>query len=134
MKSQAKTPDEYLASVPAERRPHLERLRKLIKKSVPAASESMQWGMLGFAIDGRPFAALASQKNHLGLYLMDLYTQPALQKKHAAALRPLKMGKSCITFKSVDDLPLDTIAAILKEAPNVVVKTGTLAAKKKAQS
>ena len=131
MKSQAKTPAEYLASVPSDRRPHLERLRALIKKSVPAASESIQWGMLGFGINGRPFAALASQKNYLSLYLMDLYTQPGLRKKHAAALEPLKMGKSCINFDSVDALPLDTIAAILKEAPKVVVTTGTLAPKKK---
>jgi len=133
MKSQAKTPAEYLASVPAERRPHLEKLRTLIKKSVPDASESMCWGMLGFDIQGRLFAAMASQKNHLSLYLMDLYTQPSLRKKHAAALKPLKMGKSCINFGSVDELPLDAIAAILKAAPNVVVASGTLAPKKKSK-
>jgi uncharacterized protein YdhG (YjbR/CyaY superfamily) len=131
MRSQATTPAEYLASVPADRRAHLERLRKLVKKSVPAATESMCWGMLGFGINGRPFAALASQKNHLSLYLMDLYTQPALRKKHAAALKPLKMGKSCINFRSIDELPLDTIGAILEEAPHIQVTTGTLAPKKK---
>jgi hypothetical protein len=58
---------------------------------------------------------------------MDLYVQPGLRKKHEKELRKLKMGKSCINFSSIDELPLETIGAILKEAPNVVVKTGTLA-------
>ena len=126
MKIEAKNGAEYVAAIPAERRPHVEKLRTLVKKAVPKATEGIQWGMLGYAIDGRPFAAIASQKNHLSLYLMDLYTQPALKKKHGKALAKLKMGKSCINFSSVDELPLDTIAAILREAPNVVVKTGTL--------
>ena len=123
-----------MAAIPAERRPHVERLRKLVKDAVPAATEGMQWGMLGYAIGGRPFAAIASQKSYLSLYLMDLYTQPGLRKAHEKALAKLKMGKSCINFSSVDELPLDTIGAILRVAPDVVVKSGTMAggAKKKA--
>src|SRR5262249_51642585 len=119
MKIEAKDAKGYLAAIPEERRPHVEALRKLVKKAVPRATEGIQWGMLGFAIDGRPFAAIASQKNYLSLYLMDLYTQPALKKKHAKALSTLKMGKSCINFSSIDELPLQTIEAILREAPNV---------------
>ena len=131
MKIEAKDAKGYVAAIPAERRPHVEKLRALVKKEVPRATEGIQWGMLGYAIEGRPFAAIASQKNHLSLYLMDLYTQPALKKKHEKALAKLKMGKSCINFSSVDELPLDTIAAILREAPSVVVTSGTMAAKKK---
>jgi uncharacterized protein YdhG (YjbR/CyaY superfamily) len=127
MKSDAKNPKEYVAGVPPERRPHIEKLRALIKKSVPKAREGVFWGMLGFSIDERPFVGLASQKNYLSLYLMDLYAQPGLRDKHAAALSKLKMGKSCINFHSVDELPLETIGAILREAPNVVVKGGTMA-------
>jgi uncharacterized protein YdhG (YjbR/CyaY superfamily) len=130
MKIEAKDAKGYVAAVPAERRPHVEALRALVKKAVPKATEGIQWGMLGYAIDGRPFAAIASQKNYLSLYLMDLYTQPALKKKHEKALAKLKMGKSCINFSSVDELPLDTIAAILREAPNVVVERGTMAKKR----
>ena len=131
MKIDAKTADEYLAKVDDERRPQLARLRALVKRSVPKATESIQWGMIGWAYEGRPFAALASQKNHMSLYLMDLYTQPGLRQKHAKALARLRIGKSCITFDSIEELPLDTIAAVLREAPNVVVATGTLAAKRK---
>jgi hypothetical protein len=61
---------------------------------------------------------------------MDLYTQPDLREKHATALAPLKMGKSCINFQTVDELPLETVGAILSVAPNLQVTTGTLAAKK----
>lgn len=127
MKVEAADADAYVAAIPAERRPHVERLRALVRRVVPRATESIQWGMIGWAIDGRPFAAVASQKNHLSLYLMDLYTQPALRATHAAALAGLKMGKSCIRFDSVDELPLATIEAILVEAPRVEVTRGTLA-------
>ena len=132
MKIEAKSAKEYVAAVPSERRPCIEKLRALVKAEVPAATEGIQWGMLGYAIDGRPFAAIASQKNYLSLYLMDLYTTPALRKQHEKALAKLKPGKSCINFSSVDELPLDAIAAILRAAPSVVVKSGTLAAKKAA--
>jgi len=131
MKIEAKDGNGYVAAIPAERRPHVEKLRALVKKAVPRATEGIQYGMLGYAIEGRPFAAIASQKNYLSLYLMDLYTQPGLKKKHEKALSSLKMGKSCINFSSVDELPLDTIAAILREAPNVVVTSGTMAGGKK---
>ena len=127
MRIVAETPEAYLQAVPPERRPHLEKLRALIKKSVPRAEERITWGMLGYVIGERPFVAMASQKRYLSLYLMDLYTQPRLRQQHAAALAALDMGKSCINFQSVDELPLDTIGAILREAPNVVVSSGTLA-------
>jgi uncharacterized protein YdhG (YjbR/CyaY superfamily) len=126
VKSDAKDPESYMAAVPAERRPHIDKLRALVSKSVPKATEGVFWGMLGFAIGERPFVGLSSQKNYISLYLMDLYTQPGLREKHADALSKLKMGKSCINFQSVDELPLDTIAAILREAPKFVVKGGTM--------
>jgi uncharacterized protein YdhG (YjbR/CyaY superfamily) len=130
MKSTAATPREYVAALPPDRRAHVETLRKLVKKQVPAAAESIQWGMIGYALDGRPFAAIASQKNYLSLYLMDLYTQPGLRERHAAALAKLKMGKSCINFSDVEELPLDAIADILRAAPAATVEKGTLKAQK----
>ena len=126
MKIDAKDAKGYLAAIPAERRPHIETLRALIKRAVPQATEGIEYGMLGYAIAGRPFVSLASQKNYLSLYLCDLYSQPALKKKYEKKLAGLKMGKSCINFSSVDELPLDAIEAILREAPKVVVTTGTL--------
>jgi uncharacterized protein YdhG (YjbR/CyaY superfamily) len=133
MRSQAKSPTEYLAALPVERRRSLEQLRKLVKKAVPASVEGISWGMIGYSVDGRPFAAMAAQKSYLSLYLMDLYSQPGLREKHAEALAGLKMGKSCINFQSLDELPLDAITAILKEAPKVRVTSGTLAPKKKSR-
>ena len=127
MKIEAKDGPDYVMKIPVERRPHVERLRALVKQAVPRAKEGIVWGMLGYTIDERPFAAIASQKNYLSLYLMDLYSQPGLRKKHEKSLAKLKMGKSCINFSSVEELPLDTIEAILREAPKVKVDRGTMA-------
>ena len=66
----AKDPDDYVASVPEERRPHLEQIRRLVKTAVPDAEERILWGMIGYEIHGRPFAAVASQKASMSLYLM----------------------------------------------------------------
>src|SRR5262249_35500414 len=114
-------------AVDPARRPEIEKLRKLVLAAVPGATECIQFGMLGYSVDGRPFAAIAAQKRYLSLYLMDLYTQPGLRERHADALAGLKMGKSCINFSSVDELPLGALRAILAEAPKVKVERGTLA-------
>src|SRR5689334_3396263 len=127
MKIEAATPTQYLAKIPADRRPHIERLRKLVRKAVPRAQESIVWGMLGYTIGERPFVCIASQKNYMSLYLCDLYLQPGLRKKHEKAFAGVKMGKSCINFNDVDELPLGAVEAILREAPNVVVASGTMA-------
>jgi uncharacterized protein YdhG (YjbR/CyaY superfamily) len=127
MKTPAKDPAAYLAGIDDARRPHVEKLRALVKRAVPKATEAIVWGMLGYTYEGRPFAAIASHKSYLSLYLMDLYVQPGLREKHAKALAKLHMGKSCINFDTLDELPLETIAAILKEAPKVKVSSGTMA-------
>jgi uncharacterized protein YdhG (YjbR/CyaY superfamily) len=132
MPTRARTVDEYLASIDAERRSHVEAIRSLVKRTVPRATEGIAWGMVGYAYEGRPFAAIAAHKSYLSLYLMDLYTQPGLRQKHEKALSRLKMGKSCINFASIDELPLETIEAIVKEAPKFVVEKGTLASVSKA--
>jgi uncharacterized protein YdhG (YjbR/CyaY superfamily) len=127
MKINAASPDEYVAKIPAERKPHIERLRKLVRKAVPRAEEGIVWGMLGYTIGERPFVCIASQKNYMSLYLCDLYLLPALRKKHERAFAGVKMGKSCINFTDVAQLPLDAVEAILREAPKVQVKSGTMA-------
>jgi uncharacterized protein YdhG (YjbR/CyaY superfamily) len=134
MQIAAKDPDEYVASVPEERRPHLEHIRKLVRSTVPDADEKILWGMIGYEIHGRPFAAVASQKASMSLYLMDLYTQPELAKEHAAALSKVSKGKSCLHFQRAGDLPLEVVAKILKKAPSIQVELGTLAGKRKAKS
>src|SRR5215475_3444714 len=127
MQLKAANATEYMSKIPADRRPHIETLRRLVRKAVPRAEEGIVWGTLGYCIGERPFVVIASQKNYISLYLLDMYTQPALRKKHEKAFKGVKMGKSCINFTDVAKLPLDAIEAILREAPNVVVKSGTMA-------
>ncbi|HTJ83485.1 MAG TPA: DUF1801 domain-containing protein [Polyangiaceae bacterium] len=130
MRIAAEDPDAYVASVPEERREHLERVRSLVRETVPDADEKILWGMIGWEIHGRPFAAVASQKESMSLYLMDLYTQPALMKEHAAALKKVAKGKSCLHFRRAGELPLDVVAKILSVAPSIAVDVGTLGAKR----
>lgn len=127
MRSEATTPEAYIAGIPEDRRAVVEKLRALVFEAVPGATEHIQYGMLGYAIGGRAFASLASQKNYVAFYLMDLYTQPGLREKHAAALSKLDVGKSCIRFQPKAELPLDTFRAILSVAPTAVVTRGTMA-------
>ena len=126
MKSSAKAPAEYLASLAPERREAITALRKLIRKHLPTGyEEAMQWGMLCYQVplkrcpqtyNGMPlgYVALASQKNYMGLYLMGLCVDPAALKRFRASYKAsgkkLDMGKVCLHFKKLDDLPLPLIA------------------------
>lgn len=126
MYSDAKTVDEYIASLPAERRQDIKNLRSLIRKNIPKGyEEGMLFGMIAYYIPFKDYPdtynkqplcymALASQKNYLSLYVMNIYGQPEneawLQDAFAKAGKKLNMGKSCIRFKTLNDLPLDAIA------------------------
>ena len=71
----------------------------------------MQHGMAAYDLDGL-LCALASQKNHMALYVCE----GEIVDAHRAALGKLNCGKGCIRFRKLDELPLDVIAMILKEA------------------
>jgi hypothetical protein len=123
--SNALTPEAYLASLPADRRAILAELRRRIARRLPAGfEECMEFGMLAYVVplsrypetyNERPLmlAALASQKAYLSLYLMNVYgdreTERWLVEGFRRAGKPLLMGKSCIRFTSLEDLPLDVI-------------------------
>jgi hypothetical protein len=125
--STASTVSEYLASLPPERRVVIAAVRKLIRGSLPKGyRETMSFGMITYEIpltrypqtyNGQPLAyvALAAQKNKYSLYLTCAYLDEAratrLRDAHARAGKKLDMGKSCIRFKSLDDLVPDAIAA-----------------------
>jgi hypothetical protein len=127
--SKATTVKEYLDELPAERRKAISAVRKTIRKHLPEGfKEGMQYGMIGYFIplkrypttyNGQPLgiAALASQKNYMALYLMAVYGDPKLEKwfksAFAKAGKKLDMGKSCVRFKSLDDLPLDVIGEVV---------------------
>ena len=128
-KPKASTPKEYLDALPEDRRKALRKIRATINKALPKGfKEGIQYGMIGWFVphsrypDGYhcdakqplPFASLASQKNHIGIYLMSVYGDPKLNKWFQKAWKDsghkLDMGKSCVRVKSIDDVPLDVLA------------------------
>ncbi len=111
MKSTATTVAEYLAELPADRQAALKKVRSVIQKTVPGAKESMQHGMAAYDLNGMLFA-LASQKNHMALYVCEAEVVEA----HRSALGKLNSGKGCIRFSKLEELPLDAITQILREA------------------
>jgi hypothetical protein len=129
--SKAGTVSEYLKSLPPERRGQIEKVRSVIKRNLPRGYvEAMQYGMIGYAVplsrypvtyNKQPLAlaALASQKGYCSLYLMSIYSSPALKSWFEAAFakagKKLDMGKSCVRFKTVDDLPLDVIGKAISK-------------------
>ena len=132
-KPQAASVDEYLASLPPDRREEIERVRRVVTKNLPAGyEEGMGFGMICYSVplsmyrdtyNKQPlmYAALASQKNYLSLYLMPVYPDGTLDKRlrdaFAASGKKLDMGKSCIRFKRADDLPLDAIGDVVAAVP-----------------
>ena len=125
-RSDAATPEAYLAEQDPGRRAELARVRDLVNANLPDGyAERMAWGMISWEVpldvsgptyNKQPlvFAALAAQKNHNALYLNCTYASPGsterLKQAAAAAGKKLDMGKSCIRFKRAGDLPLDEIA------------------------
>jgi hypothetical protein len=123
----------YLAELPKEKREVLAAVRAVIRKNLPGGyREGMLWGMIGYAIplerypetyNGQPlcYAALAAQKNHFALYLMSAYGDPGeakrLKQGFAKAGKRLDMGKSCVRFRRLEDLPLDVIGKVIAATP-----------------
>ena len=119
------TVEEYIAGLPESRADQITRLREVILKRLPEGyAEVMDFGMIAYVIpletypntyNGHPlmYAALASQKRHMSLYLMNVYgdgeTQAWFTEGFTAAGKKLDMGKACVRFKNLDDLPLDHI-------------------------
>lgn len=136
MQSSAATVDEYLASLPEDRRAAIDAVRKVVLKNLDKKfKEEMQYGMIGYNVPlsvypkgyhctpntPLPYAGLASQKNAMSLYLMAIYGDTALRDwftaEWAKTGKKLDMGKSCIRFKKVEDLALDVIGQAIKRVP-----------------
>jgi hypothetical protein len=131
--SKAKTVAAYLKELPADRRKVVSTVRDLVRKHLPDGyDELMGYGMIMFSVplsrlpntyNGHPlcYVALAAQKNYYALYLMCVYNGSAGESKFQAEYRKtgkkLDMGKSCVRFKSLDDLPLDLIARTVASVP-----------------
>jgi len=151
VQSKAKTVKEYLAELPEDRRAALVAVRKVIRKNLDKDyEEGMQYGMIGYYVPHKvyppgyhcdpkqpvTFAGLASQKNHMAVYLMCIYGHKEhdqwFRKEWAKTGKKLDAGKSCIRFKKLDDLALDVIGQAIARVPakkyiayyESVIKTG----------
>lgn len=127
--SKAATVTEYLQALPDDRRKEIAKVRSVIRKHLPKGyEEAMTYGLITYQVplrkypdtyNGQPlcYAALAAQKNFNSLYLMRPYGDPAqlraLKDSFAKAGKKLDMGKSCIHFKSAEDLPLPAIGKLV---------------------
>ena len=128
MQSKAKTVKEYLNELPPDRKTAISAVREVILKNLPKGfEEMMQYGMIGYSVPHSvyppgyhcdpkqplPFVGLASQKNHMAVYMMNIYmdkeTENWFTKAYKATGKKLDIGKSCIRFKKLDDLALDVI-------------------------
>ena len=133
MKSSAPTVQKYLEELPEDRRAVVEAVREMVLHNLPAGySETMRWGMISYEIplerypktyNRQPLAyiGLAAQKNNYALYLTSVYQDPEqearLREGFRKAGKKLDMGKSCLLFKKLDDLPMNVIAEAVASTP-----------------
>ena len=132
MQSKAASPEEYMASLPTDRKQAMETLRKVLKQNLPKGfKETMGYGMLCYVVphtlypkgyhcnpdQALPFISLASQKNFIALYHMGIYADPELLQWFTGeytrvSKTKLDMGKSCIRFKKPEQIPFDLIGRL----------------------
>lgn len=131
----AENPKEYISKIPEDRIPYFKKLRQTILDNIPKGfEEQMIYGMIGYVVprsiypDGYhcdtslplPFVNIASQKNFIALYHMGIYANPEIHDwfvseypKHCK--RKLDMGKSCVRFKKVEEIPFELIAELMQK-------------------
>ena len=135
MKSDAKTPDEYIAELPDERKSAMTKLRETILQNLPEGFvEEMNYGMIGYVVPHSIYPKgyganpklplgmlnIASQKNDITMHHMGLYSDKKLLEwfteeypKHSKT--KLDMGKGCVHFKKTENIPFDLIAELVKK-------------------
>ena len=135
MISSAESPKEYISQLPEERKAPMEKLRKTVLANLPAGfNDEMSYGMLGYVVPHStfprgyhcdpklplPFMSIASQKKFIALYHMGIYAKKELldwfvseYPKHCKF--KLDMGKSCIRFKKIEDIPYELIAQLCQK-------------------
>jgi uncharacterized protein YdhG (YjbR/CyaY superfamily) len=145
MRSDATTVAGYLAALQPDRREALDTVRAEILANLPDGyEEAMNWGMITYQVpldrypdtyNGEPlmYAALASQKNHMAVYLIAVYADEETREEFTAAYKAtgkrIDMGKSCVRFKKLEDLPLELIGKTIAEVSVDVFVTETEAAR-----
>lgn len=135
MQSNAQTIADYLCELPENRKETMNKLRAIILQNIPEGFvETMSYGMIGYVVPHTiypfgyhcdpklplPFINLASQKNFIAFYHMGIYANPELLKWFSSEFpkytnQKLDMGKSCIRFKKMDQIPFDLIAELVRK-------------------
>lgn len=131
--SKAATVQEYLDELPEERRAVVSAVRDVIRRNLPDGyREMIGSGMIAYGIpledypatyNGQPlgYAGLAAQKHYYALYLLGVYSDSQqeawLRDEFRKAGKKLDMGKCCVRFKKLDDLPLDAIGQVIASTP-----------------
>lgn len=133
VKSYAATVEQYLDELPDDRRAVVSQVREVILKRLPKGyRETINWGMISYEVpleqyphtyNGQPlgYLALAAQKNYYALYMMTVYQDPEQEKRlregFNQAGKKLDMGKCCIRFRKLEDIPLDVIGRAVASTP-----------------
>jgi uncharacterized protein YdhG (YjbR/CyaY superfamily) len=133
MQSNAESVEEYLEELPPDRREAIGTIRDVINEHLPQGYvEQMEWGMVSWVVpladypntyNGRPltYVSLASQKNHMAVYLLGLYQEAPeeawFRQQYADRGMRLDMGKSCVRFKRLDEVPLDVLGEVIARIP-----------------
>ncbi len=148
MKSTALSIEEYLSELPQERREAITKVRRTILENLPEGfEESMNWGMITYQVplevypdtyNKKPlmYAALANQKNHMAIYLTGIYMDEDLnqdfESKYRATGKRYDVGKSCVRFRKLDDLPLELIGESIQamDLDEFIERTKSLSARK----
>src|SRR4051794_16782196 len=121
----ALTVNQWLASVPAERKDAIDAVRDAVNERLPRGyQETVDWGMLAWVVpfatlpnthNGHPLllAALGAHRKLMTVYVMGVYEDPKLRSEFQTAYKKagkkLNMGGCCVHFKTLDDLPLDVV-------------------------
>ena len=130
MRSEATSVEQYLAELEPERREALETVRQAILANLPEGyQEAISSGMIAYQVpletypdtyNGKPlvYAALASQKRHMAVYLMGIYMDPAereaFEATYKATGKRMDIGKSCVRFRKLDDLPVALVGESIR--------------------
>lgn len=133
MKSDAKTADDYLAGLPEDRQEAIQSVRNKILEKLPEGYvESMRWGMITYEVplsicpdtyNGEPlmYAALASQKRHMAVYMTGIYIVPEMSAQFVQDWKArgtrLDMGKNCVRFKKLEQVELDLVGEVIEALP-----------------
>jgi hypothetical protein len=130
-----KTPQEYVDSLPEDRKIAIEKLRKTIISNLPEGFiEEMSYGMLGYIVPHSiypkgyhckpnlplPFINIASQKNFIAFYHMGIYVNSELLDwfvlEYSKLIKSkIDMGKSCIRFKKMDEIPYELLGELVSK-------------------